>query len=62
MEKGITRENTKNSDRLAGEKLEFRDHDAMTILAIPDVRVREPVDVDVQITIIDIHVRNEDFV
>lgn len=63
MEKGFsgqTASETKNSNEVVGEKLEFRDHDTMPVLAIPDVAVQEPVDVDVEVTTIDVHVRNED--
>ena len=39
----------------------FRDHDAMTVLGVPDVVVREAVHVDLELpVVVEVHVRNED--
>lgn len=54
---------TKLSPYLDERKCEFRNHESIAILGIPDVVVREAIDVGVERAIgVDVHVSNEEFV
>ena len=45
---------------LRRRNVEFRDHEAVLVLGIPDIVVRERIDVDVQPTIVvEVHVGHE---
>ena len=40
---------------------QFRDYDAMTVLGVPDVVVREAIHVDLELSVVvEVHVRHED--
>ncbi len=46
---------------MTGENREFRDHDTMPILGVPNVIVREVVHVDIRVAVgVQVHVRHEE--
>ncbi len=50
-----------SSTKNGGETLSFGNHDAMPVLAVPDVVIREAVDVHLEtIVVVDVHVSNEE--
>jgi len=51
---------TKNSSELSRRNSKFRDDKPMTVVAVPNVVVRELVHVDVQTVGVDVHVGNEE--